>query len=241
MVAKDFELYYWPLPFRGQFIRAALAFAGKSWNEHNEDEIAALMKMAPEGQPAPFMGPPLLIDNETGFALSQMPAILVYLAERLALVHGGTRERALTAKLVNDANDIIDELTLDGGRQMWTEDRWASFIPRLEKWMHIWEAFGTSNGLEGGKGFMLGTAKPDLADIVTVTLWGTMASRFGAIAAMLAEHAPATMDLVQRLRAQPALATLEAKSVKRYGDAYCGGEIEKSLRAVLPAGDGSPA
>ena len=85
---------------------------------------------------------------------------------------------------------------------------------------------------------MLGTAKPDLADIVTVTLWGTMASRFGAIAAMLSQHAPATMGLVQRLRAHPALARLEARSVTRYGEAYCGGEIEKSLRAVLPAGDG---
>jgi len=235
-VGKDFVLYYWPLPFRGQFIRAALAFAGKSWNEHDEGEIAALMKMAPEDQPVPFMGPPLLIDNETGLALSQMPAIMVYLAERLALVHGGTRERALTVKLVNDANDIIDELTLDGGRQMWTEDRWASFIPRLVKWMRIWEAVGTTNGLEAGDGFMLGIAKPDLADIVTVTLWGTMASRFGAIAAMLSQHAPATMELVQRLRAHPALARLEARGVTRYGDAYCGGEIEKSLRAVLPAG-----
>jgi glutathione S-transferase len=83
---------------------------------------------------------------------------------------------------------------------------------------------------------MLGIAKPDLADIVTVTLWGTMASRFGAIAAMLSQHAPATMELVQRLRAHPALARLEARGVTRYGDAYCGGEIEKSLRAVLPAG-----
>ncbi|WP_374551234.1 glutathione S-transferase [Sphingobium yanoikuyae] len=234
---KDFELYYWPLPFRGQFIRAALAFAGKSWNEHDEEEITALMKMTPEDQPVPFMGPPLLIDNETGFALSQMPAIMLYLGEHLELVDSDVRKRALAAKLVNDANDIIDELTLDGGRQMWTEDRWADFAPRLEKWMHIWEAVGTKNGLEGGRGFMLQSSKPDLADIVTATLWGTMASRFGGIASMLAEHAPETLCLVQRLQAHPTLAALEAITVTRYGDAYCGGDIEKSLRAVVPTDD----
>jgi hypothetical protein len=29
--------------------------------------------------------------------------------------------RALTMKVVNDANDVIEEITLNGGRQMWTE------------------------------------------------------------------------------------------------------------------------
>lgn len=27
----------------------------------------------------------------------------------------------MTMKVVNDANDVIDEITLNGGRQMWTE------------------------------------------------------------------------------------------------------------------------
>src|SRR5215472_4860198 len=30
---SDYELYYWSVPFRGQFVRAVLAFAGKSWTE----------------------------------------------------------------------------------------------------------------------------------------------------------------------------------------------------------------
>ncbi len=29
----DYELYYWPVPFRGQFVRAVLAYAGKTWTE----------------------------------------------------------------------------------------------------------------------------------------------------------------------------------------------------------------
>ena len=44
----DFDLYYWPLPFRGQFIRAILAYAGKSWTEHDSDTIEALMDRTPD-------------------------------------------------------------------------------------------------------------------------------------------------------------------------------------------------
>ena len=40
---SDYELYYWPIPFRGQFVRAVLAFAGKSWTEHGPAEISKLM------------------------------------------------------------------------------------------------------------------------------------------------------------------------------------------------------
>ena len=29
----DYDLYYWSVPFRGQFVRAVLAYAGKSWRE----------------------------------------------------------------------------------------------------------------------------------------------------------------------------------------------------------------
>jgi len=47
--------------------------------------------------------------------------------------------RATTMKIVNDANDVIDEITLDGGREMWTKKRWHDFTPRLKKWMLLWE------------------------------------------------------------------------------------------------------
>ena len=30
---SDYDLYYWSVPFRGQFVRAVLAFAGETWAE----------------------------------------------------------------------------------------------------------------------------------------------------------------------------------------------------------------
>jgi glutathione S-transferase len=184
--------------------------------------------------PVPFMGPPLLIDHTRGdFAIAQMPAILLYLGETLDLLPASPALRALTQKIVADANDVIDEITLDGGRLMWTEKRWEEFVPRLEKWMGIWEETGRRHGLAADSGFLLGGDAPGIADIVTATLWSTMTERFEPIATQLQRSAPMTAALTQRVAALPALAALAQKARDDYGDAYCGGEIEKSLRKVL--------
>ena len=104
---------------------------------------------APVGKmPVPFMGPPLLIDKKADFAIAEMPAIVLYLGETLDLMPAIPALRALTMKIVNDANDVIDEITLDGGREMWTEKRWRDFTPRLEKWMSFWEETGRRYGLK---------------------------------------------------------------------------------------------
>ncbi|WP_395394890.1 glutathione S-transferase [Novosphingobium sp. BL-8A] len=228
----DYDLYYWPVPFRGQFIRAILAYTGKAWIEHDSGEIGDIMGKAPADQPVPFMGPPVLIDTASGFAIAEMPAIALYLGEALNLLPASPEGRALSLKMVNDANDVIDEITLDGGREMWTDEKWEEFVPRLKRWMEIWEATGITHGLEKQHGTMLGTEAPGVADIVTAVLWSTMADRFGKIAALLDDTAPRVAALVNRMQAISALTKLAADSRRDYGDAYCGGEIEKSLRKV---------
>lgn len=230
---SDYDLYYWPIPFRGQFIRAILAFAGKRWDEHDAGEIGTLMSADPADQPVPFMGPPVLVEKESGFAIAEMPAIVLYLGSTLKLESADPKVRAMTAKVVIDANDVIDELTLDGGREMWTQAKWDGFVPRLKRWMAIWEATGARHGLKNDTGYLLGTKEPGVADIVTSTLWATMSDRFSAIGDMLEETAPRTAALARRLREHPSLKALNKKSLELYGDSYCGGEIEKSLRKVV--------
>jgi glutathione S-transferase len=137
--------------------------------------------------------------------------------------------------VVCDANDVIDEITLDGGRQMWTEARWSEFVPRLEKWMSFWEETGRRHGLKGDAGFLLGGAAPGVADVVTATLWTTMADRFARIDEILNAAAPMTAALARRVAGLPALAELAARARQDYGEAYCGGQIEASLRKVLNA------
>ena len=232
---SDYDLYYWSVPFRGQFVRAVLAHAGKTWTEGGDSAISKLMNAPARQMPVPFMGPPMLIDKKADFAIAQMPAIVLYLAETLGLMPATPALRAMTMKIVNDANDVIDDITLDGGREMWTKERWRHFIPRLGKWMSLWEETGRRHGLEPGSGFLLGGAAPGIADIVTATLWSTMTDRFPAIGALLDETAPMTAALTRRIAALPPLAALAAKAREDYGSSYCGGQIEASLRQVLNA------
>jgi glutathione S-transferase len=232
---SDYELYYWSAPFRGQFVRAVLAYAGKSWTEAGDDKIAKLMGGAVRNMPVPFMGPPLLIDKGSNFAIAEMPTVVLYLGETLNLLPATAALRALTIKIVNDANDVIDEITNDGGREMWTEKSWAKFVPRLKKWMSFWDETGRRHGLEANSGHLLGEDTPGIADVVTATLWSTMADRFPRLGDMLEEAAPLTAALTRRIADLPPLAALAARSKAAYGDTYCGGDIEASLRKVLDA------
>ncbi|HEX3673745.1 MAG TPA: glutathione S-transferase [Rhizomicrobium sp.] len=231
---SDYELYYWSVPFRGQFVRAVLAYAGKTWDEAGDEAISELMEGPVKKMPVPFLGPPLLIDKG-GFAIAEMPAIVLCLGETLDLMPATPALRAMTMKIVNDANDVIDEITLDGGRQMWTDQRWEEFVPRLKKWMSLWEETGRRHGLTANSGYLLGGERAGIADIMTATLWSTMTERFKKIATIFKRTAPMTAALTQRIAALPPLADLAAKARDDYGDAYCGGKIEASLRKVLGA------
>jgi glutathione S-transferase len=232
---SDYDLYYWSVPFRGQFVRSVLAYAGKTWTEGDDAAISKLINGPVKHMPVPFMGPPMLIDKKADFAIAEMPAIVLYLGETLDLMPATPALRAMTMKTVNDANDVIDEITLDGGREMWTEKRWQKFVPRLKKWMSFWEETGRRHGLEADTGFLLGGEAPGIADVVTATLWSTMADRFQTIEAILEETAPLTSALSRRISDLPSLAKLATKAKQDYGDAYCGGQIEASLRKVLDA------
>lgn len=229
---QDYTLYYWSVPFRGQFVRAALAFAGKNWHEAGDDQVQKLMAAEVADMPIPFMGPPVLIDHANGFAISEMPAILLYLGDTLDLVPQEPTLRALSLKIVTDANDVIDELTLQGGQLMWTAARWNEFVPRLKKWMSLWEEVGRRHGVTADAGYLLGTDKPGIADVVTAVLWTTMAERFSEIADIFETTAPVTSALSRRVASLGPLRDLAAKARADYGDAYCGGEIEASLRKV---------
>ena len=55
---SDHTLYYGPVPFRGQFVRAVLDASATS------DMMGAQVK----DLPVPFMGPPMLIDKRSDFA-----------------------------------------------------------------------------------------------------------------------------------------------------------------------------
>jgi len=115
---------------------------------------------------------------------------------------------------------------------MWTDKHWKAVVPRLKKWMSFWEETGRRHGLKADSGYLLGGDAAGIADVVTATLWSTMTGRFRKIDTVFKRTAPMTAALTQRIAALPPLAELAAKTREDYGDAYCGGKIEASLRKV---------
>lgn len=229
----DYELLYWSIPFRGQFVRAVLAFAGKTWTEDGDAKISRLMEGLVGEMPVPFMGPPVLIDHKADVALAQMPAIILYLGETLGLMPDTPVLRAMTIKIVNDANDVIDEITLNGGDHMWTQQRWEQFVPRLAKWMSLWEDTGSRYGLRKDAGFILGSPTPGIADIITATLWTTMIERFSKVRDLFDKSAPMTAALCRRVSALPPMVKLTETARSDFGQAYAGGQIGASMAKIL--------
>ncbi|MCB9688586.1 MAG: glutathione S-transferase [Alphaproteobacteria bacterium] len=224
-------LYYWPIPFRGQFVRWVLAHAGASWEEVGP---GAMKDRPVTDQPVPHMAPPLLVDDEAGVALSQLPAILTYLAGRHGLLPGDPERDAATLKLVCDANDVLDELTRNGGSQMWTREAWDRFVSRrLPRWMSIFEETGRRHGLTADGGTLLGTPELGLADLVTETLWFTMTDKLPELAPLLRDTAPAVAALSTRIAERPPIAALRERTDAAWGRTWCGGQIEASLREML--------
>ena len=229
----DFTLHYWPAPFRGEFVRAVLAHAQASWTEAGFEATFAQRAADPSAQLVPHMGPPLLTDHRRGVHLSQMPAILAYLGEEFGLFPEGPALRAMCHKVIGDTNDVLSEMTRHNGDQIWTQDAWNDFHPRLARWMAIFEDIGRRHGLTAGSGFLFATKSPCLADLVTATLWGTMTAKLPLLRPMLDAHAPNIAGLCDRFGAIPAQAALRRQSDAAYGDIWCGGQIEASLRAVI--------
>lgn len=228
-----YTLYYWPLPFRGQFVRSVLSHVGASWTEASIQDLIALKGDEPANQLVPHMGPPVLTDHAADLSLAQTQAIITYLGGKYALVPEDPARAALTAKLIADANDVLYEMTLHNGAQMWTQKRWASYRPRLGRWMAIFEEHGRRHGLTAEKGYILGTDAPGLADLVTHILWGVMTSKLPALRPMLETSAPAITGLSDRISRLPEQEKLRVRSDAEYGEEWCSGQIEASLRAVL--------
>lgn len=229
----DYTLYYWPIQFRGEFVRSVLAYVEASWVEAGFDQTLAQRAAEPQAQLVPHMGPPVLTDHSRDAHLSQMPAILAYLGEKHGLLTDDPVLKAMNHKIVADANDVLYEMTRYNGAQMWTEETWSEFLPRLRRWIEIFEETGRRHGLTAQTGYIFGTASPCLADLVTSILWGTMTAKLAPLQQMLETHAPAIAGLSDRIAALPSQIELRKNSNAAFGDTWCGGQIEASLRAVI--------
>ena len=222
-----FKLYYWPLPFRGCFISYLFAYRDVLLlEEASFEEINSLRSRPPSEQDMPFMGPPVLQDLESDRALSQMPAIVLYVSKELDLAPGDPLELAICMKVLMDCNDVLMEICRYNGSMMWERSEWTDFRSRrLPHWMQIFE--------EALKRGFISNDQVSFADIGVLALFGNMTRCLPELEADLLNHAPGIHAHCQRIGAQPSLAKYMAEEEQKYGRLYCGGQIEESIRRML--------
>eukprot|EP00605_Chrysophyceae_sp_TOSAG23-4_P002320 GSChrysophyteH1.ASY1.ANO1.2566.1 assembled CDS len=235
MSRPNYSLYYWPIPFRGQFIRAALRYAGEEYEECNAMELKN-MKNA-DGEPmALFVAPPAIRDGD--LYISQTPAIVSHLGRKLGLCPSDANSIAVADVFVNNCNDIINELSRNCGSKMWTQDEFDEFVKgRFRKWLSVVESTATRLGLKSTDGFFLGTPNATYADTSAFACFALMEKCLPALGPLLRQEMPCVMALCDRMGVHPGL---QALTDSQGSAPYCGGQIEKSIReaiagcAVLP-------
>ncbi len=228
-----FQLYYWPLPFRGCFVSYLFAYRGVPLLEKADFEEIRNLKTRPASeQDVPFMGPPVLRDLESGRSLSQMPAIVLYVSGELDLMPENSFEAAMCMKTLMDCNDVLMEICRYNGSTMWEREDWIEFrSQRLPRWLDIFE--------ESLKRGFLGRDAVSFADIGVFALFGNMIRCLPELESDLLDRAPGIYDKCQRIGSKPSLAKFVQEEERKYGKLYCGGQIEKSIRKMLAmdAGD----
>ena len=230
----SYKLYYWSVPFRGNFIRLLLEDANAEYSEATSEEIVDWKSMSAEEQPLPAMAPPFLHDLNSDIFLAQMPAIVMYLSEKLEYLPKDVFKSAICLKLILDSNDVLAEITNQNGSVMWEYDKWKQFRKRrLKRWFEIFEQTGQRFGLNSDSGYMLGGNQISTADITTYALWGTMVRCLPQLSVDFDRHAPCVFALCQRIANRPNVQELLESQSQSYGDMYCGGQIEKSIRSML--------
>ncbi len=230
----NYKLYYWSVPFRGNFIRLLLEEANEKYSEGTSVEIMDLKSMSPDKQPLPSMAPPFLHDLNKDIFLGQMPAIVMYLSEKLNYLPKDSFKSAVCLKLILDSNDVLAEITNQNGSIMWEYDKWKQFREkRLKRWFEIFEQTGQQFGLNSDSSYMLGGNQISTADITTYALWGTMIRCLPKLSVDFQKHSPYVFALCQRIASRPNIQKFLEFQSQRYGNLYCGGQIEKSIRSML--------
>lgn len=227
---EEYRFYYWEGPFRGNFIQLMLEDVNAKYTRHDATKIYPDKSLTICN---PGMAPPYLFDCKTEQYLAQMPAILMYLGRKYDYLPKRSTTLALALKTILDCNDVLYEITNFHGLKMWDKKTWNSFRnSRLLDWMKIFEKTGLSHGLKNHKGFLLGSTI-SVADIATTALFGTLVYCFPQLKQDLNLHAPHIAALCQRIESRPKIQAFLAQQREVYGNSYCGGQIEKSLRKMI--------
>ena len=207
-----------------------LTYVQAEFSQADCDEVLVVKNDEIAKQTILGMAPPFLLDAATGVKLAQMPAIMLYLAEKYQLLPRGAFAAARLQHVLGDVTDVLADITRNNGHQLWDVEAWRAFLDtRLPRWaqisaQHLTE-LGTAKETDG--------QRPNAVDISIWATWGNLYEHFPALNPWFEEFAPALVEHHRLLPSCPHLHHWWAQTREQYGDIYCGGQIEASLRKMM--------
>jgi glutathione S-transferase len=231
----DIEILYWPIPFRGNYLKVILEDAGVPYETPSADKVAPFMrKRGTMDQSLPMFAPPFLRINDLW--LNQLPASAQFLAKKYGYEPSDPYLAAVALKVLLDVNDVLAEVTRGNGSRMWDKEAWETFTNpdgRFPTWLKCFELLGQKYGLTEGT-FLLG-GEISYADLAIFTLFRGL-GRMG-MSEYVAKYAPTLCEHVGRLAQRERLADFEKRQATDYQAQFCGGQIEASIKAMVEASE----
>jgi len=129
------ELYYWPIRGRGQFVRILFADAGIKYKENNNPQaLSAAFDGGIDGS-FPCFAPPIIRKGNT--LLAQTDVIVRYLSKELNLCPKNPLDEAHASQIMGNIQDFLSELGKH--KQDKKEDLLKFLQGRFELWLSTFE------------------------------------------------------------------------------------------------------
>lgn len=210
-----YELYYWPIPGRGEFVRLALEEAGADYRDiaREPDGMGAMMDLLDANGPQhPAFAPPFLKSGR--LLIGQTANILLYLGDRLGLAPRSEAGRLWVHQLQLTIMDLLGEIhdshhPIAGS--LYYEDqkpeaaRRAADLRknRLPKYFGYFEA---ALARQAGKGPFLTGRRATYADLSLFQMVEGVRYAFPKAARRLEKAHPGLVQLHDRVAARPKIA-----------------------------------
>uniref|UniRef100_A0A7S2TQD9 Glutathione S-transferase n=1 Tax=Lotharella oceanica TaxID=641309 RepID=A0A7S2TQD9_9EUKA len=231
---SDITIYYWPIRFRGNFLKYILEEAGHKYaTVSTYPEIKKALDDAKDGYPV-FAVPLLKVGS---FRCSQMPAAVLHLAKMFHMEPSDGNDKTLALMMLLNCNDILDSITMNGGHyMMWTPEKWKTFQDgRLAKWLGVLDtALGKNpKNAKAEKIYFFGV-KPTYVDFGVLAILDGLVDEFG-----LVEYVgkfPLLSRFFKEMSARPSVQKLwsvqKPKDRSKWAP-WCGGQIQKSIETSI--------
>ena len=228
------RIFYWPVPFRGNFIKLLLEDANVPYSVASPKEVSRLVNLEISEQKLAGMAPPYLADEKNDIFLNQTLVIMQYLAKRYGYEPEDQQKCLIAAKVTFDCLDFMSDLTQANGTKMWEYSDWQIFRnERLPRWLEIFEAIGKKHQLKPHSSYLLGTKDPTYADISVLALLATIQQCLPELLTNIKAHAPHISSLIDRLSRRARIKVFLDRQKQALGNLYCGGDIERSIREMI--------